>query len=483
MRHAAPDSQWRARAVAVLLALLGLIVAWILLGSNPTERASAQTGTCTGDGTATLTLTDGDNDGVAETSTDTVIPASCDIGLRTDGRTGRYWSIDVYNSADASKRYFCHRGTDAPPGEPSCDTPQPTNPTPDSDVSGAIVKENGIWRLYLHLNTRVPNHSLSVRAHYGWKGTGGETDQCPAEPGTGPCANPDPDPPAGSKYDLRVTLKTVFNLEPTDRFAPARFTVQNTQRAQTRSPAATLSISILATHGADYLGKVDLKQVKLGDAPLIDCAPRGDQFVDCTVPSLPVNTSLDVPLEIPATGERISLLGIVGAGGRPCREADEFTCSNNNTSEYKVNVPAPETRVEQPDLSNTGEIFKGTSSRSDSAQVMRVAAHTAATGPRVRRVEIALLRLRGKARAVATPRCLWLRNTKAGFRSVKAGARNRCDDPVWLRARGTKRWRFEGTEPLPKGRYVLYARAIDAAGHTTSRFLNRRGNRREFRVR
>jgi hypothetical protein len=481
VRQAASDSRQRARVVTAALLALAILAAWALAGSERPEPAAAQSGTCAGDATATLTVTDSNGDGAEEASVDTAIPASCDIGVRSDGRSAQFWSIDVYDAGDPSKRYFCHRGTDAPPGEPSCSTPQPTNPTPDSDVTAQVVRESGIWRLYVHLNTRVPSHSLNLRAHYGWKGTGPATDQCPSEPGTGPCTEPDP---TGGRFDLAVTLKTVFNVEPTDRFVPATFTVRNTGRAQGRSPKATLTVSILTELEGGQLGRVNLDDVKLGDAALIDCAPvpESDQFMDCKVPSLAVNSGLEVPLQVPASAERISLLGITAGTGVRCGPATEITCTNNNTSEYNVNVPAPETKVEQPDLSNTGEVFNGSSSPSES-QVMRIAARAAASAPRVRRVEIALLRKRGDVRAVAVPRCSWLRNGRAKFERVRAGATSACDRPVWLKAKGITRWRFEGAEPLPKGRYVLYARAIDAAGHTTSRFSKKRGNRVAFRVR
>jgi hypothetical protein len=481
MRHAALDSRRRARLLAAALLALATAAACLWAVSDRPERAAAQSATCTGDGSATATVTDPDHDGAGETAVDTAIPASCDLGLRSDGRTGRFWSIDVYDSADASKRYFCHRGTDAPPGEPACPTPQPTNP-PDSDVTASIVRENGSWRLYLHVNTRQPNLSLGLRAHYAWKGSGpSEPDQCPSEPGTGPCETP---PPAGSRFDLAVTLKTVFGIEPADRLVPVTLTVRNTQRAQTRSPASTLLLSVLTDNGGQ-LGRVELGDVKFGDAPLVDCAPveNSDQFIRCTVPSLSRDAGLDVPLQVPATAERISLLGVVAAGR--CTDTQEIGCDNNTTSEYNVNVPAPDTKIEPPDLSNTPELFfEGSSSRSKPLEVAQVArARAAATAPRVRRVEIAALRSGGRARAAAVPRCLWLRNGRGDFRRVRAGAKNRCDEPVWLRVRGTRRWRFEGSKPLPKGRYVVYARAVDAAGHTTSIFTKRQRNRFAFEVR
>lgn len=125
---------------------------------------------CAGDATTTATIRDENFDGLAETPYPTEIPPGCDIGLRGDGRTGRGWSIRVYDAGDSSKLYFCHDGTDPPRGEVPCTSPQPTNP-PDSDITASIVRESGAWRLYLHANTRQPDFSLTVRAHYGWSGS------------------------------------------------------------------------------------------------------------------------------------------------------------------------------------------------------------------------------------------------------------------------------------------------------------------------
>ena len=475
MRLAALDSRLRARLVAVALSVLAALVAWSLVASDRPERAAAQTGVCAGDGTATLTVNDNDNDGAAEASTDTVIPASCDIGLRTDGRTARYWSIDVYDAGDATKRYFCHRGTDAPPGEPSCDTPQPTNPTPDSDVSAAIVKENGIWRLYVHLNTRVPSHTLTLRAHYAWKGTGGTTDQCPSEPGTGPCM----EPPPGAKYDLALNLDTPRAVAPRARTFMVKATVTNKSPAQADAPRPLLS-SFFDTRG---LAPIDhAEDVKT--EPTGACKPHlAEPLLDCLLPDLPRGASTTVTFQVPAIGDQVDSNAFLrGAGtGLTCREVEEVTCADNNRFFVRTAIPTPDTDIEQPKLEPLEDVFfEGSSKRSTSLEV--ASAHAAAAGPRVGRVEIALLRKQGKARAVATPRCLWMRNGKAEFKRVKAGEKNRCDAPVWLRARGTARWRFRGSKALPKGRYVVYARAIDRAGHTASTFTKRRKNRREFEV-
>jgi hypothetical protein len=125
---------------------------------------------CGGNAATTVTIRDENLDGDPETSWPTEIPAGCDIGLRSDGRTGRYWSMRVYDAADASKLYFCTDGAGPPPGETACTSLQPTSP-PDSDVIGNIAKDAGAWRLYVHLNSRDQGLRLTVRVHYSWKET------------------------------------------------------------------------------------------------------------------------------------------------------------------------------------------------------------------------------------------------------------------------------------------------------------------------
>jgi hypothetical protein len=477
MRHAALDPRRRSRPLVAALALLVALAAWAVAASG--EPAAAQTGTCSGDATATTTLYDDNFDDQPEPYLATAIPASCDIGLRTDGRTAKNWSIDVYDAADGTKRYFCHRAIAAPPGEP-VDCTGTTNP-PNTSVTAAITKDEGAYRLYIDATTSQQNFALNVRAHYAWQGTGPSDpppDQCPAEPGTGPCTAPEPT----GKFDLKATLTTVPSVAPDERYVPVTLHVSNTSRAQRKSPASTITLSILAGTDRDF-GAIDLKQVKQGDSPLVDCGPLAgnEEALACSIPPLRPDSGVDVPLEVPAAAERVFLLGIVGAGGRKCKDAEEITCGNNRTGEYAVNVPVPESKIEQPDLSATGEIFfEGSSSRSKTLDVMRVA-RTATSGPRVTRVEVAVVRKGGKGRAAAV-RCQWLKNGRADFKRVRAGSKNLCDRPLWLRAKGRARWHFSGTKSLPKGHYVLYARATDRAGHRTSRFTNKRGNRVEFSV-
>jgi 6-phosphogluconolactonase (cycloisomerase 2 family) len=93
---------------------------------------------------------------------------------------------------------------------------------------------------------------------------------------------------------------------------------------------------------------------------------------------------------------------------------------------------------------------------------------TASDDAGLKRVDVAVTAPSGKA-------CLRL--AKGG--NLKPGD---CKKPVWLRAKGTAKWRFALKKPLPKGRYVVRSRATDSAGHRERRFTAARGNRRAFRA-
>jgi hypothetical protein len=94
---------------------------------------------------------------------------------------------------------------------------------------------------------------------------------------------------------------------------------------------------------------------------------------------------------------------------------------------------------------------------------------------RVTRVDIAVGRLGGG--------CRWLASHAARFRNAGAARGRPCKPAVWLRARGTRRWRYSLNRGLPPGRYVLYTRATIAAGLREASFSARDRNRITFTAR
>jgi hypothetical protein len=94
---------------------------------------------------------------------------------------------------------------------------------------------------------------------------------------------------------------------------------------------------------------------------------------------------------------------------------------------------------------------------------------------RVTRVDIAVRRL-GSG-------CRWLASRAARFRNAGAARGRRCKRAHWLRARGTRSWRYSLARALPPGRYVLYTRATIAAGLREASFTARDGNEIAFTAR
>jgi DNA-binding beta-propeller fold protein YncE len=108
---------------------------------------------------------------------------------------------------------------------------------------------------------------------------------------------------------------------------------------------------------------------------------------------------------------------------------------------------------------------------------------TASDDHGVKLVEIALLKVEGTARAAVIGRCRTL-TMKGGLRFTdppSAGAA--CAARPFLPAKGTARWTFRLKRHLPRGRYVVYSRAVDTAGDAERTFTGARGNRIAFRVR
>lgn len=158
---------------------------------------------------------------------------------------------------------------------------------------------------------------------------------------------------------------------------------------------------------------------------------------------------------------------------------DVFGVADSRLTKLPVKIPMGE-----PDtISGTAFGFTGAEPVANT-QVMRLGlAAIDPRGHRVTRAEVAIVRLEGRAKAArARTACRWLKNRRAGFKRIKP-TRGVCDRAVWLRADGTSRWRFKLARGLPRGRYVVYSRATNAAGLSERSFSRKDGNRIAFRVR
>jgi len=102
-----------------------------------------------------------------------------------------------------------------------------------------------------------------------------------------------------------------------------------------------------------------------------------------------------------------------------------------------------------------------------------------AGGGPVAKVQIALVQA-SSAKAGSAATCQELKNAKGQFKTVKA-VRGNCP-LLWLNAKGKAKWSFKLKTVLPPGRYVVYSRALDAAGLAEEAFSRAAGNRFAFRL-
>jgi hypothetical protein len=149
----------------------------------------------------------------------------------------------------------------------------------------------------------------------------------------------------------------------------------------------------------------------------------------------------------------------------------KFTNADLSTAQPPVLAPAPDSKLFLP---LSGAIIDSLGAKADAAK----------PGAKITRVQFAVLRLRGGAKAAARkPSCAWLKDQRAHF-VADTPLGGRCTGFVWLtakRARGS--WSLKLRKPLPRGDYTVYSRATNAAGVTERHFSKRDGNRRTLRVR
>jgi hypothetical protein len=111
-----------------------------------------------------------------------------------------------------------------------------------------------------------------------------------------------------------------------------------------------------------------------------------------------------------------------------------------------------------------------------------------ARGPRItgkatgaRTVYVAIARREQGARVqTSAARCAWLANTRG---TVRREPGRLCNEPIWLKARGTKSWRLNLSRQLPPGQYTVLSRAVEKSGVTEAAFSRRDGNRLDVRIR
>lgn len=208
------------------------------------------------------------------------------------------------------------------------------------------------------------------------------------------------------------------------------------------------------------------------------CAELVGGEVSCPVPALKPGKSMEpyfmeIKKELPLDGEAKASVACNVAG-------ENARCDNNEAlarfRQFFEQLPGTATasifRVRDQPASKVKQ-FSG---RGDESSRPKQVVTAAARRRGVRKIQIALVRQPDGT----SPKCRWLASNRARFRDNEPAGDN-CVDPVWLTAKGTKRWVYKLKKTLPKGSYLLYARAFDSKNRPQVTFDRR--NKVAFKLR
>ena len=283
---------------------------------------------------------------------------------------------------------------------------------------------------------------FTTRARYG-TGAGADAFVCPR-----PCAGRDSGPfhlagpsdaaPGGA--DLEATVA----LEPPDRFRLILFGEDE------RGSDAAIAVQ---NHGPDVAESVTVL-LSVDEAPsdlrvrgAANCSTQGGRAVLCSAARLGVGETAKFRVRLRTEG--FGALRVTAAASAATRDPGP----RPNTATAETTITAMHSSIGSIGF----ERWEG-------------------TAPGAARVEVAITRETQGARPYA-PSCQWL--TRRGTFRRERG--RRCDDPVWLRARGTRRWSLRLPRRLPRGRYTALSRAI--RGEVAETGFVRGENLREFVIR
>ena len=77
---------------------------------------------------------------------------------------------------------------------------------------------------------------------------------------------------------------------------------------------------------------------------------------------------------------------------------------------------------------------------------------------------------------------MWL-DPRGHLKRLRPGANGACSAPLWLRARGTTRWRYRFKPRLRRGKYELLVRVVNRGGVYDTIFTPAHHNLVRFAVR
>ena len=210
-----------------------------------------------------------------------------------------------------------------------------------------------------------------------------------------------------------------------------------------------------------------------------NCDVKDSKTVSCTVPKLPAGRSVAFRIRVKALEAGFPRnVATVGS------TTEDPVDNNEVVSEPLIVTADPHATAEELPDGAHGTTITFLDPQPQDARTAEVNRLTAAQAPpsiealsRITRVEVAVLKKQRNRQ-----RCLWLANKKLKFKASRS-RNGKCDQGRWLKAKGTRRWRYKLARKWPKGTYTLYSRAVNRAGVRETRFSKKDKNMVTFRVR
>jgi hypothetical protein len=183
--------------------------------------------------------------------------------------------------------------------------------------------------------------------------------------------------------------------------------------------------------------------------------PPYDVVDEPTFPSVGGEVLIRIPVLGPGQTVEFAFLGSV-FGRRTLTNTASLAApgfAGKDSTVYLTPVPAPDAVIRSASATSVQGVTDAPSKGGRAVHRKR------ARGVVVKLVQVAIARMpSGRASS-----CAWLANRKGKFR------RRACEEPLWLKATGTKQWRLS-YKRLKPGRYVVLARALGRNGLSADTF-------------
>jgi hypothetical protein len=303
----------------------------------------------------------------------------------------------------------------------------------------------------------------------------------------GPDRSTPPPPAECTTWDWQVTIAP--RTDAIDSAGIAQFDLDDLQTGswtatvmnigECRAPSTEMRVAADSRgRGLEIGASVSITPEEDGPSQIL-CIPftgAMDRSLPCDVEALDPGQAhtaeVDVKVERRLKGRGTAFVNcdVTGEANRCENNEAEFRFRQFGSKAPGIDFAVPDPIGDQP----ARRLKRITGAVSDSASGASLS--TAGKGRGRAKVHIALVRLPD----ALGEKCRWLRSRTGKFRSSDPSG-GRCTQPVWLKAKGTRRWAYRLRKILPKGDYLLYARATDSKGRPQAGFDER--SKEEFTLR